>query len=274
MGQDIFAGTDSGIFVSDDRGGNWRLIPESTTSAGRVLCFATHAGAIFAATDRKGIIVSSDQGKTWRSGRGDLTARKVRSLMALQDGLYAGTDSEGVFRSGDGGQRWIPLQRGLPTNCQVLALAAVNGRIFAGLYSNGLYGWNEQAQTWIKAGPVTPLVLAAVGDTLVAGHNPGGIFWSDDQGTNWVRSDTLPELVLGPAEQSETLPTNAPVWEMASGGGQVFAGAAAGIYVSDDKGRTWTRALSGLPASSPAIALLVTPDFVLAGTTQGNRKTR
>ncbi len=48
--------------------------------------------------------------------------------------------------------------------------------------------------------------------------------------------------------------------------GVIFAGASTGIYYSEDRGRTWTRARTGLPERSPGIAFLVEGTFILAGT--------
>jgi hypothetical protein len=47
---------------------------------------------------------------------------------------------------------------------------------------------------------------------------------------------------------------------------QVFAGAADGIYYSDDRGRTWSRAETGLPLVSPGVLFLITDRLVLAAT--------
>ena len=49
----------------------------------------------------------------------------------------------------------------------------------------------------------------------------------------------------------------------------VLAGAADGVFVSEDKGRTWTRSVLGLPPSCPGIAFLVTDSLVLAAASLG-----
>jgi photosystem II stability/assembly factor-like uncharacterized protein len=142
--------------------------------------------------------------------------------------------------------------------------------VFAGLYSRGLYAWDEEKQSWEKTGSVAPLALGSVRDTLIAGHNPGGLFWSADLGTTWSKG-AAGDHAAGPlvpllSRESGALPSEAPVWELGAIDDVVFAGAAAGIYLSDDHGRTWTRARGGLPHRSPAVAFLLKRDIVLAGT--------
>jgi hypothetical protein len=265
----LFAGTDSGIFISRDEALSWQLATAAAMSSGRIISFATLGQRVFAGTDGHGLLVSSDAGASWALER-TFPSRKVRCLLAHVGKVYAGTDANGVFASNDAGQTWTPLSTGLPSRAQVFALSAVRGRMFAGLYSQGLYAWDEPNQSWGQTGRVKPLALAGARDALIAGHNPGGLHWSVDLGASWSRgvaeSPAVGLLLLLPSDDSGELSAEAPVWELASDDGLVFAGASAGIYYSEDRGRTWTRARRGLPEKSPGIAFLLKQDFVLAGT--------
>jgi hypothetical protein len=231
-----------------------------------VISFATLGRRIFAGTDGSGVLVSSDNGQSWEL-MAAFPARKVRCLVAHGGRLCAGTDAEGVFASNDAGQVWTHLSRGLPVHAQVFALAVVEGRLFAGLYSRGLYAWDEQQQEWTKVGDVSPLALASIEGTLVAGHNPGGIYWSEDMGATWSRGSAVAVDQFAPVlvDDFGELSPEAPVWDLASNDELVFAGAATGIYYSEDHGRSWIRARKGLPNESPGISFLVTRAFVLAG---------
>ncbi len=266
-GDSVFAGSDSGLYVSVDDGRRWRALPGLAATSGRITSFAAVNTYVVAGTDRSGVLVSKDEGRTW-SPAANLAAHNVRSLLVWGGSLYAGTDADGVFVSADHGQTWLPLQRGLPARSQVFALASIEGRLFAGLYSQGLYSWRNQEQVWRKSGDVSPLVLASAKGTLVVGHNPGGIFWSDDSGLSWNRSlaEIGPDDLLGSASQSSGLAYVAPVWSMASDDQLIFAGASNGIFFSEDCARTWTRAQTGLPPVSPGISFLIRDELVLAGT--------
>lgn len=271
-GDAVLAGTDSGIFISLDQGQSWRDTGSRARNAGRVVAFAAVERKIYAATDRTGVLESSDQGMTWAVNEA-FPSKNVRSLLRHREELYAGTDAEGVLLSKDDGCSWEQIRQGLPDEAQVFALAVLKGRVFAGLYSNGLYRWEDEKQRWKKTGSVVPLVLASLGDTLVAGHNPGGIYTSDDLGATWSKAtfNTAGDLTLPMANQRGESPTDPPVWALASGPGLVFAGAGSGFYYSENTGRTWTRARNGLAQESPGVAFLINGDLVLAATAGGSR---
>jgi len=267
IGDSVLAGTDSGIFISKDQGLSWRPCGGVAGSSGRVIALAALGNKLFAGTDRSGILESPDQGMIWAANK-TFPCKSVRSLLGYDRKLLVGTDDKGMFVSVDHGVSWEQSRAGLPHGAQVLALAVVKGKVFAGLYSQGLYSLDDQTGRWSKIGPVSPLVLAAIGDTLVVGHNPGGIYTSDDLGKTWSKatSSGFANLsLLNPVPGGE-LSGDAPIWELAASSGSVFAGAGSGIYYSEDKGRSWTRAREGLPEECPGVAFLLSEDLVLAAT--------
>ncbi len=268
-GEVLFAGTDAGIFISGDGARSWRPATGAAMSSGRIISFATLGREVFASADGGGILVSADDGASWRRAA-DLPSKKIRCLLVHENRLHAGTDADGVFVLDGDRQVWTPLRPGLPALAQVFALSVVEGRLFAALYSKGLYVWDKRVDHWTKVASVSPLALAAVDGALVAGHNPGGLYWSGDLGASWSKGVAAghavgPLTALNP-EDPGALPSEAPVWELGSNDeGLALAGAAAGIYYSTDRGRTWERARGGLPERGPGIAFLAKRDLVLAG---------
>ncbi len=250
----VLAGTDEGIYVSQSQGVDWKPASGAAIGSGRILSLAAIGNTAYAGTDRSGVLVSIDGGQSWVR-EFHCPFRYVRSLLAHAGALYAGTDAQGVFVSRDGARSWSSIGRGLPAGAQIFSMAQLKGRVFAGLYSKGLYVWSSREQRWRKVGPVSPLVLATAGETLLAGHNPGGIHRSDDLGATWTPARIGFSEGLG----------SAPVWELGSCPGLAIAGVYAGIYYSEDRGRTWVRATTGLPANSAGIAFLGAGSFVLAG---------
>jgi hypothetical protein len=93
------------------------------------------------------------------------------------------------------------------------------------------------------------------------------LHWSADLGASWSQGTAEPTTdgSLTLSHNSGELSTEAPVWELDSSDKMVFAGAAAGVYYSENRGRTWTRSQKGLPAESPGVSFLIKPAFVLVG---------
>ena len=187
-------------------------------------------------------------------------------------------DVDGVYRSKDLGRTWEKVADGLPASSQVLAFTTVEGHVFAGLYAKGIFKLGP-GEEWTQMGAeegIKPLVLTSVGGTVIAGHNPGGIYASDDLGRSWRRwqgenrfqETTTP---LNSAFGQFGVSLEAPIWEMGSSGRMAFAGAADGIFYSEDLGRSWTRATKGLPVVSPGVAFLVRSNVVLAATLTKHR---
>ncbi|MCA9215996.1 MAG: exo-alpha-sialidase [Planctomycetales bacterium] len=263
LGKMLFAGTDSGLFFTERSSQSWKAIVGLPTKLSRIISIATAGANVFVGTDGNGMFVSTDKGESWTRNT-SLQVKKVRALLFEHGTLYAGTDTDGVFVSDDYGISWHNLMGGLPADAQVFDLAMVKGKLFTALYAKGLYAWQDGGNCWTKSGNVRPLVLASSRDTLIAGHNPGGLYWSDNAGVSWRKGTGSSVDGVSPLRD---LLCDAPVWEAGANDKLAFAGAADGIYLSTDHGRTWMRSRTGLPSNGPGIAFLVTPDLVLAATT-------
>jgi photosystem II stability/assembly factor-like uncharacterized protein len=89
--------------------------------------------------------------------------------------------------------------------------------------------------------------MATIGTTIIAATSTNGFFVSDDNGANWSRKSAL----------------NTPIFALASSGTNLFVSTEKGVYISTNKGSTWTLANTGLPVS------LSSPIYVGAFETKG-----
>jgi photosystem II stability/assembly factor-like uncharacterized protein len=214
----------SGLYRSDDGGGDWQLVDIQSPIDAPLPCAAAAFSPDFAAdhslfAGAPGAIVrSEDGGHSWQV-RPLSSPPPFVSVLAVspaydRDGtLFAGTVEDGVFRSADRGMHWAAWNFGL-LDLNVLSLA------------------------------VSPAY--ADDDTLFVGTD-SGIFRSTTGGRAWREVDAGPE-----GERSTDF---APVLSLAlspgyAADGIVFAGTETnGLYRSTDRGRTWSQvgggALSG-----------------------------
>jgi len=106
----LFAGTHLGLFRSQDRGVSWRLVASRFSGEDvHALARDPKTGVLYAATHRRGVLLSRDGGRRWISGSHGLPGRDVHAL-ALDPRepqvLYSWVVGHGLFRSGDGALRW------------------------------------------------------------------------------------------------------------------------------------------------------------------------
>lgn len=282
----VFAGTSAGqVYVSHDGGGRWidagSPLPFRGSWVVSDLAFdPDRPGRLWAAL--RGIwsgghvAFTDDFGEHWVSRGRDLHGVSVHSLVLVPcrsvgecqstDGrpagtLYAGT-SDGVWGSSDGGVTWAKMP-GQPPELQAkvtsLYLDPRDPRtVIAGTWRRA-YRTRDGGQTW--AGVFDGMLLDSEVFALVPTGRPDEIWaptcnWvyqSLDGGTSWERFET--GLDQRRVTSFAALAT-----------GRLLAGTVSGLYVSDDRGRSWRR------TSSADLAVLAIghhpahPERVLLGT--------
>lgn len=185
-----------------------------------VRCLAAdplNRGVVYAGTNDRGLLRSSDGGRTWSSaGLKGVAIRSVAVSPARSDMVVVGAKPPGLFLSHDGGASW----RELPS-------------------------FRKRRQWWwfTPAEPGPPYVQAvALSPTdpgvILAGIELGAVLRSDDGGETWSAHRR------GALRDCHTLIFHAGDGEWAYEGGGTGAGAA----ISRDGGQTWTQPRQGLDA--------------------------
>jgi ligand-binding sensor domain-containing protein len=96
-GSSLFAGTDSGLYLSSNNGLSW-LAPTNGLTNDTVFTILVTDTYLFAGTAQNGIFISIDSGKNWRQVNEGLQDLNILSLTTLDDNVFVGTDSSGVWR--------------------------------------------------------------------------------------------------------------------------------------------------------------------------------
>ena len=147
----LFAGTMSGVYVSDDGGDSWRISNRNLTSPYVQALAASPAvsedGTVFLGVVGGGAFKSFDRGDTWNqlafwSTMPNVVAIGLSPAYDTDRMAFLGSDADGVFRSTNGGRSWNPSSNGL-TGLSVQAVAVSpnftnDQAVYAGIVDGGL----------------------------------------------------------------------------------------------------------------------------------------
>ncbi len=259
-GANLFAGTDSGVFLSTDNGASWTAVNNGLT-IGPVYALAVNGTYLFAAIEGGGIFRSGDNGNTW-TGVFNGSDIFVFSLGVSGTNVLVGTESGLVYVSTDNGNTYSTVNTGLMTSNSgapnVSVFIQSGSDLFAAGYGGGVVLSTDNGASWTPAtNGLDSAVdcLAASGSTLFAGTD-SGVFISSNNGTNWQPADTGLTLLF------------IPISAMAVSGTDVYAGSQL-VFKSTDNGNNWVDSTVDLPGGNTINAFAVQGAYLFAGTTSG-----
>ncbi|MFI5201925.1 MAG: T9SS type A sorting domain-containing protein, partial [Candidatus Kapaibacterium sp.] len=167
---DIYLGTTSAVYYSQDEGVTWAksLSPASfsgyyPTSITTDPNDPTHVFMTVTGTKSKHFWVSTDGGQDWTAPATNLPNLNYRQVAYDGKVIYVGTDY-GVLRSGDGGVTWYPVADGFPMT-MVTALHVRGNYLLASTYGRGMFYIDL---TQVSPVPISSGVVPTAGVT-----NPG-----------------------------------------------------------------------------------------------------
>jgi photosystem II stability/assembly factor-like uncharacterized protein len=263
-GNDIFAGSAGGIFLTTDNGTSWTSVYRYGDLP-NIRAIAVDGSNVFAATT-DGIILSTDNGKNWGLANNGLNNIYVFSLKISGTNIFAGTFTNGIFLSTDNGTSWKEANDGIPdTIVGIYSFAASGSNIFAGTSLGKVYLSTNNGTNWtlpVSAGLMVTAVgpLAVSGSNLFAGILDGGVFLSTDDGASWTAINngiTNPNIPDYP---------NLPgIICLAVSDSNIFAGTdVEGIFLSTDNGASWKAVNDGLTTLG-IYSLVIKGGYIFAG---------
>jgi len=275
-------GKEGGILRSEDGGVNWSSPQIAEAGIVNVITDPEDHDRIYLAASGKGVMVSSDRGKTWRLGKGQSGAEftwGVRQDPSNPRRLYSVVLLGGAscFASDDRGESWYPTA--LKEKIAIGLGINHNGAVYIGTYDMGFYRSEDQGKTWqsVESGVSHSYIYSFIAidprdrnrllaPVHFASRSPGGIYISQDGGKTWQPSRTPGVKEVANAYQVTPDPRNpdllyATCFEPPDRG--------KGIWESTDSGKTWH--VKGLE-SKPCISVAVDPSrpgFLWAGAVDG-----
>jgi photosystem II stability/assembly factor-like uncharacterized protein len=205
----LIVGTPEGVQVYRWLAGEYRAQLKVQAMRGHaVTCAWVADGAVFCGTESGRLYVSRDRGESWAPRFRVPDARAVRSVSGRHGGeiLYVGVEPVGLFVSLDGGGSWEELE---------------------GLSALG------EGEDWKAYGVRQPHVQTVAPDPLdegrlYAGVEVGGAYRSEDGGRSWrpIRRGLNEDVHVIEADPIRT--------------GRVYAATGGGLFVSHERGETWS----------------------------------
>lgn len=254
----VYAGTDEGVYISDDNTDTWAFSsnglphkggdPNLDIVTGLTIAVAANGDA-YVGVEQPGesspattLFRSTDDGATWTS-TGLAPAGSGVVDLALDPGnpalVYAAMWGGGLHRSTDFGATFTALSNGLPSSVNAVTYWAPTSTVYAGTSFDGVYKSTDGGETWVSVrsglpqGPagyigISELAVdATVGPAaLYAATLGAGIYHSTDGGASWQ-----PTAQPDPNVYTIALdPRRA---------GTIYAGTGSGAFKSVDGGATW-----------------------------------
>jgi len=189
----IYAGTNKGIYQSNEKGNSWIPV-NSGLIAQRVLNIIINKKDEIFVGSYGGIFHSDDNGDNWTEVNNGLTNIGITSMAINRIGdLFAGTYTSDIFRSTDNGKTWSKTISGLPTkNIWISGLAINSKNVVFAATGSGVYRSMDNGDSWMPVNngledSFYNAVIIDSDDIIYTGNSEGNVFRSNNHGDAWQK---------------------------------------------------------------------------------------
>ncbi len=194
------------------------------------------------------IVITIAGNAQWIRGNTGMYGSYIRTFASINSTVYcAGT--RGVYASTTNGTTWKRISNETTmayTNC----VTSAGNKLFAG--GSGVYYTSDNGTTWFPFSDSLPsnsiLCLAVMGETLYAGTSSGGLYSRVLTDPKWI---AIPQFAKLTIKSIQTL------------GSSVLVGTSAGLFFSEDAGKTWVE-ISGQMPKKNIQSVFIHKDYMLA----------
>ncbi len=301
----VLAGTHYGMFRSSDEGLSWEDRSGGMTGSNIKDIVVLSDGTVLAAAWGGGIYRSTDAGEAWKESSSGLTQLSMYCLRRnASDHIFAGSFGDGVFRSTDKGLSWTAL----PLGGYIYDIGIrPDGVLLAISHNMGVFQSTDNGDTWVKSNDGLPaysgqgFAARSNSEILFGAAVEKGMYRSSDGGSTWSAwndgySSTLTRgicqmpngdcFAMTYGDGVYRLPKDSSRWTQCSAGLQgawiyalesvsdsiVFAGGYGGVWVSRDRGDSWSHVTDDLSNMRVEDLLYSAQTLFAAGYAEGVRK--
>lgn len=259
-GKNVYAGTDSGVYISNNNGASWQKSKNIIGFSIKSLIIKDNN--VFAGTKGGGVFMSSDTCKTWIAVNTGL-AGNVSSLAVSGTNIYAGTDY-GVYISADNGGLWKLVNNGNTLFSEILSLTATGNYVFAGTRYGGVFKTSDNGLHWIPVNNKfychTIYTMVANDSDIFAGTKYGGVYIYKKGNNNWKSINN--GLTINAVNNYQ------PLYGLGVSGSKVFASNGLHMFLSTDYGSNWFWKKNELNNYS-CFTLKIIGSYILVGANNG-----
>ena len=259
----VFAGTDKGLYRSEDAGMNWGLVdtPMSGSSVWAVTVDNADPNLMFAGTGTPnpcGVFRSTDGGKTWEKRPVDIAEECPNVGVPRVTGIaidptnhrdiWVGLEVDGLRHSSDAGDTWESINGAIP-NPDVHNVAVTSGppKTVVVVVNNDVYTSDDNGANWDRLGIREVFPMTYPRGIMVQPEKPNVIFVTIGDTTPGRTGTIMRTKDTGKTWENLSLPVepNTAMWTVniqSTDPQVVFAGSRYGyLYRSDDGGDSWNK---------------------------------
>jgi photosystem II stability/assembly factor-like uncharacterized protein len=247
----VYAATTTGLWKTTDDGGAWHLIAPESWSILSILIDPAHSDRVILGTERLGVEISADGGQTYSAANEGFTYRRIADLAT--DPAHPGwalvvlTNAvEPVLETRDAGHSWTPLAAGLKSGPPRGVFSSPDGWLAAPA-PGGLLRYNELQHAWTAVNEVIEKPAPAARSAARASA-------ATARRTSKIAMAAKPTMIR------TIVPFRENVNDVAFSSDAWYAATDSGLYVSRDRGASWTAAPNPGQSNEPVRAVRVRGD--------------
>jgi photosystem II stability/assembly factor-like uncharacterized protein len=299
-GHIFVAGWRNGLNRSTDNGATWEVITTGMTQTRGDEVVVDATGILYAGMYNGGLHRSTDNGDSWTLAATEFEFKNIGAFEIVGSTVFAAIEYLGIYRTTDHGVTWTGSDNGFDEESYAALIALSATELYAATQDK-VYHSTDAGDTWAATstqdfdGSILSMVRTGTG-RLILGTNWNGIWVSDDNGATWTNSsagltnvdvealaaDTDGRVYLSHRVPPITATTDhGMTWQDAGNqelgarqlfiapSGNLYAASYNGVYMTSDKGVTWTADTTGMMEKNLSCVAVNASGDLFAGGSHG-----